>query len=369
LLTNKDKEIYEYKIPNLIRRVIFKNSKIIYLIRLIFKKRIEIFFYQYSKDYEINLLNNIKKIKVIFYQHQSLFYWLYFNYTSFKQIYKSYRNSKYIISLIHLENDYIFKKWSLKSIFMNNFITYEYNAVIPSDLSSNNILMIGRADNKFKRFELGIQAMEYLYDEIPLSKMIIISNLSNIFDLKNLITNLNLYNYIIFYDYSTTPDIYLKNISLHIFPSISESFGLVLAESKIYGIPNILIGLNYISIAKGGNIIIYDDKPEYIAKESLKILINNKLKQNLGKLSRNNMKKFKNELLLKNWINLILSIYNNDDYYKRLKLTNKKISEKEALISLKKQIQIFNLIKTCFKKNITISNIENFTFMENIKDI
>jgi hypothetical protein len=115
-----------------------------------------IFIYQYSIAKNIIELNRIKSFKIIFYQHQSFFYWIYSNYTVFKELYNSYRNSKYIISLINLESNYIFKKWGINSIFMNNFITYEYDLVIPSNLSSKIILMIGRADNRLKRFELGI---------------------------------------------------------------------------------------------------------------------------------------------------------------------------------------------------------------------
>ena len=54
---------------------------------------------------------------------------------------------------------------------------------------------------------------------------------------------------------------------MHFFPSISESFSLVLSENKIYGIPNIMVGLDYLTVSNGGNIIIYDDLPEKITEE------------------------------------------------------------------------------------------------------
>lgn len=73
-----------------------------------------------------------------------------------------------------------------------------------------------------------------------------------------------------------SPEIHYKNSSLHIFPTISESFGLVLSETKTYGIPNILLGLDYVLISYGGTAIIYDDYPESIARESIKILQNEK---------------------------------------------------------------------------------------------
>ena len=189
---------------------------------------------------------------------------------------------------------------------MNNFITYDYNYVIPSDLTSLTILMLGRVIDRLKRFELGVQAMKTIIREIPKCKMIIISNLNSIDYLKKIIKRLKLENNINFTGYTPNPEIYFKNASLHIFPSISEAFGLVLSETKIFGIPNILVGLDYVSIAKGGTIIIYDDNSESIAKESIKILKDYKYRKKLGREARLSMKKFKNDLLLKKWIELIL---------------------------------------------------------------
>lgn len=148
---------------------------------------------------------------------------------------------------------------------MNNFITYEYNLSIPINLLSRTISMIGRASDKSKRFILGIQAMEYIVKEMPKIEMNIITKMSKIKYLQNVIDILNLEKNIYFYGYSPIPEKYFRNISLNIITSISESFSLVLAETKLYGIPNILIGINYITIGDKGTVIIYDDSPESIA--------------------------------------------------------------------------------------------------------
>ena len=361
LFTNKIKNNNEYLIQKQINRILIKNYKINKLIREIVKKKINIFIHQFPYSDEIEHLNKLKSIKVLYYQHQSIFFWIYSNSTSINSIYKSYIASKYIVSLIHLENDFIFKKWGIKSIIMNNFISYEYNSSFEIDLSSKAILMFGRADNKYKRFELGIQAMEYITNEIPKIEMKIITNITNVFYLKNIMNNLNLENNINIYDYTPIPEKYFRNVSLNILTSISESFSLVLSETKIYGIPNILIGLDYLSIANGGIVIIYDDSPELIAKESINILINDNYRKNLGKAARRSMKKFKNKVLLKKWIKLILSIYFGNDYYEKLRKSDKKISEIKALNILKIQI---NLLK---KRKIKLKyfnlNINNFIFI------
>ena len=364
LFTKLKKEENEYFIPENINRIILKNFDVNGLIQEIYKKKIDIFIYQFTKFTAIEKLNEFKKLKIMFYQHQCSLYWIYRDYSLFKYIYKSYKKSKYVVNLLHFESDYLFKKWGIRSILMNNYISYEYNSVIQSDLSSKIILMIGRGNDIFKRFEIGIQAMEYIKEEIPECEMKIISNISYIYNLKDLVSNLNLEDFVKFVGYTSTPEIFYKNASLHIFPSISESFGLVLSETKLYGIPTILVGIDYISTSKGGTIIIYEDKPESITKETLRIFKNNKYMKKLGKEGRNSIKAFNNNLLLNKWIKLILSIYNGDKYYTELIDQDEKISEIDAIKILENQLKLIKEKNKVFK-NVSINDFVNFTFLEN----
>ena len=54
---------------------------------------------------------------------------------------------------------------------------------------------------------------------------------------------------------------------------------MALVEAKLFGIPTIICGLDFLSLAKGGTIIIYDDNPDTIAKEAIKILKNEKYRK------------------------------------------------------------------------------------------
>lgn len=360
-----DKES-EYFIENNIVRISIKNSIIKKLIKEVRKKKIDILIFQNSNSKEIRILSNLTDIKTIFYQHQSFFYWLYNNYAYFKSIYEAYHSAKYIVSLIHLENDYIFRKWGLESIFMNNFISYNLKRVIPSDLSYKNIIMIGRADNRLKRFNLGIYAMEYIIQAIPECEMKILSEADHVGGLLEIIDVLNLKNNVKFYGYTSTPEIFFKKVSLHIFPSISESFGLVLCETKVYSLPNIILGLDYISIYKGGTINIYDDRVETIASEAIKILGDDKYRKILGESGRKSLQIFDNELLLEKWIKLILSVHFGNCYYQKLREEDKKISENEAKKILENQINLLKMRNSIYT-NVTINNINNFTYMDNIE--
>ena len=361
LFTRRLKENNEYIIPKNIKRVLIQND----IIPIIIKKKINILIYHLYYENEILKMNNLKNVKVIYYLHTCSFYWLYANFNSFKTIYKSYIKSKYVISLIPFENDYLFKKWGINSILMYNFITYEYKNVVPSNLNAPNILLIGRGDNKYKRFELGIFAMEYIINQVPKCELKIISNITGTDDLFFLMNNINLEKSIKFVGYSSIPEKYFTEASIHIFPTISESFGLALAETKLFGIPNILVGLDYVLIAEEGTVIVYDDTPEQIAYESILILKNINYKKNLGKLARKSMKSFNNDLLYKRWDNLILSIFNSDKDYFNMKAIDKKISEKKFVNILKNQINLLKIRDIKFR-NITLNNFKNFTYMESL---
>jgi len=357
-----EKQKSEYIIPNDTKRIIIRHN----LLDIINENKIDILIYQLTNVTEIDKLNNLKNLKVIFYHHSSVLGWIYFSFYYFKLIYKTFKNSKYVITLVPYENDYLFKKWGIRSILMNNFMTYEYNSVVPSNLSSKTILMIGRGNDKNKRFDIGIKAMKYIIKEIPECELKIISTLNGIKQLKYLVNILNLKRNVKFVGYIPNPKKYFKNASLHFFPTICESFGLVLSETKIYGIPSILLGLDYVSLSKGGTIIIYDDKPETLAKEAVKVLKNDKYRKKLGREARNSIKSFNNKILLLKWIKLILSVYKGDYYYDMLRNQDKKLPQSVASNILKNQIKLLKMRLPKFK-NITIKEFENFTFLQNLK--
>lgn len=366
-LFNDIKNSNEYKIPLNAKRIII-NYKEKILQKNLLKYKIDIFIYQLYDKQIITMLKTIKNLKIIFYIHSCFLYWIYKHNTYiFNNIYSEYQNSKYVVSLIPFENEYLFKKWEINSIYMNNFLTYEYERVIQSDLSSKNIVMIGRADDKNKRFDLGIKAMKYIIKEINTNcQMIIISDDQDVEDLKDLIKSLYLVKYIKFTGYIPNPEIYFKNISLHIFPSIAEAFPMTLSEIKIYGIPTILVGIDYISTFKGGVITIYDENPETIAKFAVIILKNKKYRKILGKEARKSMKKFDNEKLFKKWMKLILVVYKGENLEKHFLNENNIITENESIYILHNQI---NLLKKREKnlRNITLYNILNFSFVKNLK--
>lgn len=363
LFTFKPKEKNEYTINDNIERIIVKGN----LIKLIKSKKIDILLYQLYNYKQIYELNKIKHLKIILINRSCFLHWIYYKkYNFFRNYYRIYKNTEYSISLVPFENDYLFKKWGINSILISNFIPYEYNRITPSSLSSNIILMIGRANDRIKRFDLGIRAMKYIISEIPQTEMKIISSLNKIDYLFKLTKNLHLQKFVKFLGYKSNPSIYYKNASVHLFPTLVEAFPNILSETKIYGIPNILVGLDYVACFHGGTININDDSPLSIGKAIIKILKNEKYKKKLGREARDSMKRFKNKLILKRWIKIILSVYKGKENYQKLRNKDKKMADKDAIKQIQNQIKLLKRRKKKFI-NITLKNIVNFTFMKNLK--
>jgi len=359
LITIKVKSRGEYLINENVKRISLLQENIS-LIEAINLNHIDILIYNFYRRPEINELNKLKQTKIIYYDHSSYFFWLYRNIYKFEEsVYYEYKRCKYVISLIPLENDYLFKKWGINSILMENPLTFEYELVIPSDLTKKNVIMIGRANDILKRFELGIKAMEYIIKEIPECEMNIISFPEKKYEI--LIKHLNLEKKVRFVGYQEKVEIFLKNSSLHILPSISEAYPMVLSETKIFGIPSIIIGLDYLTLAKKGTVIIYDDDPYAIAKEAIKIFKNDKYRKILGKEARKSMKNQKNSILAKRWKKLLISVYKGrrPSFSNKLN-TQRTLSKIEAEKILNNQLMLIHkrmpiLSKLSFDKLINFS--------------
>ena len=105
IITKIYKKIGEYKVPNNIKRISLKEQKID-LFEALEKEKIDILIYNYE-DRLVEKLSKLNKTKVIFYNHSSFLFWIYQRHLyNFKDtVYNLYKNCKYVISIIPVEND------------------------------------------------------------------------------------------------------------------------------------------------------------------------------------------------------------------------------------------------------------------------
>jgi glycosyltransferase involved in cell wall biosynthesis len=208
----------------------------------------------------------------------------------------------------------LWKKSGIKyCTYLPNPTTFNSNEIEVSNLKNKNILMLGRCD-KIKRYEIGIDAMKYIIIKEPDAKLYIVGICNNKYSifLKKYSNKLGLSNNIIFNRLTNNTHEYYKNSSIFLLTSKFEGCPMTLTESKLYGLPTIVVGMNYLSYAKNGVINIIDDNPKLIADEILKIFSDKKYRELEGKKARKSIENFPNEEIYKRWIEKFIALKQGD---------------------------------------------------------
>jgi poly(glycerol-phosphate) alpha-glucosyltransferase len=158
--------------------------------------------------------------------------------------------------------------------------------------------MIGRISSE-KQFELGIKAMPIIIKKIPDATLKIIGGLNKYTkSLKKLAQDLNVSNNVIFYDSQKDLRSFYSNSSLYFMTSSAESFSFVLAESKAYGLANIVTGKEYLVLTKKGSIVVRDNDYKEMAYKTIKLFSNMNFLREQGKSARESLKNFYQKKLI-----------------------------------------------------------------------
>ena len=240
-----------------------------------------------------------------------------------------------------------------QSIYLPQHLPFEYREIKPSKLETKNILMIGRISYE-KRYELGIKAMQIIIKKFPDATLNIIGGFNKYTkSLKKLAQDLNVSNNVMFYNSQQDLRPFYRNASLYFMTSNAESFSFVLAESKAYGLANIVTGKEYLVLTKKGSIVVKDNDYEEMAYKAIKLFSNMTYLREQGKSARESLQNFLTEKVDLRYINLFESLMNGtskelfDLEYK--KYINETESLKDLLTSLElakaKRPQKFH----CFK--------------------
>ena len=232
-----------------------------------------------------------------------------------------------------------------QSIYLPQFLPFDYQDIETSKLETKNILMIGRISPE-KQYELGIKAMPFIIKKFPDAILKIIGGFN--FYTKSLIklaADLNVSNNVMFYGLQQDLRPFYRNASLYFMTSSAESFSFVLAESKAYGLANIVTGKEYLVLTKKGSIVVKNNNYEELADEAIKLFSNMTYLREQGKAARESLADFLTEKVGLRYINLYESLMNgtskefiNEEY-------KKYINETENLKDLHNSLELVKTIK------------------------
>ena len=266
---------------------------------------------------------------------------------------------------------YINKKLGINnSFFFHNLYTFDADKTLNSNLTYNNLIIMGRQLDKIKGGLYGIKAMDIIRREIPDAKLYFVSSNYKITFLDNLIKELNLTENIEVLHFTKDISKLFLNSSIFINPSLSEACPMVISEAKAFGLPIIGFNVSYSLPYQEG--VIKCDIANYtqIAEEAIKLLKDYNYRKQKGIEAKESLKRFSNKDIVDKWCKLFEVLVNNDmEGYKNLQKStfDKKYYEDESarehLEYSWKRGQMFNRYFCCHDFN----DMLNITYINNIK--
>ena len=215
---------------------------------------------------------------------------------------------------------YVNKKLGINnSFFLPNLFTYEADQAPSSNLTYNNLMIMGRELDKIKGGLFGIKAMSLIVKEVPDAKLYFISSNYNIPLLENLIKELNLTENIEVLHYTQNISYYFLNSSILLCPSLSESYPMVMNEGKAHGLPIVAFNVSYSPPYQRGVIVCDITNYTQMAEESIKLLKDYNYRKEKGLEAKKSLSYFSNKETIDKWARLFEVLVNNDmDGFKKL---------------------------------------------------
>ena len=294
-------------------------------------------------------------------------------FANFTGVYSIWKNNQLYDAYIQVNADdyYVNKRLGINnSFFLPNLYTFDPDTTPNSNLTYNNLLIIGRELDRIKGGMYGVKAMDIVRREIPDAKLYMISANGKVKFLKDLIKELNLTKNIKIISLTKNISKYLLNTSVFINPSLSEACPMVINEAKAYGLPIVGFNVSYSFPYQTGVITAQVTNYKQMAKEIIKLLKDYNYRKKKGFEAKESMKLISNKEIVYKWTQLFDVLINNDiEGYKKLQEStfDKKYYDEEKardhLESNWNQGKIFNKYFCCHDFN----DMLNITYINNIK--
>ena len=264
---------------------------------------------------------------------------------------------------------YFYKKLGYKNAtFIPNLYTFEPSESPESNLTYNNIVMLGRAHDKIKGSKYAIKAMSYIVKEVPDAHLIFASSDKNVKELENLAKNYSISQNIIFKFYPNISEIFL-NSSVLMFTSLCEAFPMAMNEGKAYGLPVVAFNIPFSMPFQTGVITVPHLDVEALAKETIKLLKDYNYRKKKGREAKLSLNRFNNNDTINLWLKLFDSL--DKGYYRKFqeemdnKYYNEETAREHVLMHYNSALR-FNKYFRCHKfddmlKMKYIRNIKNCT--------
>lgn len=341
VLTKTGSHYRDFPIPNKIQRTVVGNQ-IKQWIEFIKNSNIDVFLV-HDEDNPISItyliifcLKMLGK-KVIIFNHCDHFHFSKVSLPYAQALINIIRTSMFpkldAICILLPYNIEYFNLLGISNVFLiNNPLTFDLKNITPSLCNEPYIIWCGRFVHEKRILEF-LQTVRQALSSLPENtKIIILGDGPLKEEVDHFISANNLEDHVILPGF-VDPEPYYQKASLHVMTSVSESFSMVLTETKAYGIPTVMFELPSISLANTKGIIQVPQGSITLLTQKIIELINNpaNLKQ-LGHEARESLEEFQTTKTIDQWENIIQATINNKVSDTSYHFYSTNIKHKEYLI-------------------------------------
>lgn len=187
----------------------------------------------------------------------------------------------------------------------NPFVRPSCQSVIQKKTESNTILWIGRFVEP-KKPEEAIRVFSRIHSVLPETRLQMLGCDHGASSLTLLIRQLNLQDCVEILPSQDDTSLYYQQAKLCLITSITESFCLVLAEAKWYGLPVVMYDIPFLELADGNRGIVSAPfgRHEQLAAEALKLLQDEALYATTSQEAKESMLLFNDDAVYHSWMRL-----------------------------------------------------------------
>ena len=285
--------------------------------------------------------------------------------------YRNIINFDLFDSFIFLTPDdyYFYKNLGFKNeIYIPNLYTFEPNKTLNSNLTYNNIIMLGGENDTIKEAKYALKTMNLIIKEVHDAVLTLITSDGNIQFLMDLVKELNLTNNKFISNHTYNISSYFLNSSIYMFTSITDAFPISMNEGKAHGLPIIAFDVPYSPSYQDGVITVDQLDCEALAREIVYLLKDYNYRKRIGEYAKRSLNKYSNKETLDLWETLFKSIlsYDKNEYRELQDFIEKNYYDVErARWNLQKHFD--TLLRN--NENLKCHSLDNFTDINYVKNI
>ena len=237
-------------------------------------------------------------------------------------VYRIWKNNQIFDAYIQVIADdyYVNEKLGINNtFFIPNMYTFDPEKTPNSNLTYKNLMIMGRELDRIKGGLYGIKAMKLIVEKVPDAKLYFISSNYKIELLSNLIQELNLTKNIEVLHFIPNITHYFLNSSVLLYPSLSESYPMVMNEGKAHGLPIVAFNVSYSPPYQNGVTLCEILNYTQMAERAVELLEDYEYRKKKGRESKESLKYFSNKDIVDKWDRLFEVLISEDpNEYKKL---------------------------------------------------